>query len=506
MGTARVCTDLASVGLVWFFADGGEETSWGETGAWDHQVRTSALTGGAGYSGRDWRHPELARVGGRRAARESTMTSEVGSKQSRRSRSPSTSVILAGLLAVCAVGVYCAGQRNAAPMVWPDACGYLSAARVLATRGTYGLSVVQLNRLTLPEAPELDRIGWWPPLYSLAIALAAGSRMNDPVSLVAAANAIDLAGELLAAAGLGLLVWIAVRNVGAALLTGGLYLFSGPCMSEAPRILSEHLYMALAALAAAVHLVVVKRGGWLPATAAGVLWGLASLTRHWGVIVIACAASASVLALWSVPDRRRKLLAAVVTPAIGWSIWLAWAGRNYLTAGRAGGYYAPGQGPFGEQVLQTVLAYCLGFCANPAAPSVSPACRDFLGFMGAIALFVTLITGGGFVVGFGTLQSGGGAIGAMVHGTWTALHARDDPRIGRLRRHGPHQLPFRTHDDRDLRLHYCRCDCHRGKAATYAPCSRAADGLSGLRRDAARRFEHAAPPRLGCAAGLAGSW
>ncbi|MGC9318537.1 MAG: hypothetical protein ACP5KN_10965, partial [Armatimonadota bacterium] len=118
-------------------------------------------------------------------------------------RAPWTAITLAAIFILGAAALYAAGMLHAGPVLWPDACGYLSGAKMVAERGEYGLPLVQLNRSVLPDPPDLDRVPWWPPGYSAAIALASGMRGGDPTTMVAAAHMLGLACELAAAAGFG---------------------------------------------------------------------------------------------------------------------------------------------------------------------------------------------------------------------------------------------------------------------------------------------------------------
>lgn len=308
-------------------------------------------------------------------------------RSSRPSRLP---LMGAALFFACCAALYIAGQRHAAPVIWPDACGYLSAARVMATRGVYGLNLVQLNPWTLPEAPELDRLGWWPPLYSLVIALAAGHGVMDPAHLVATAGNLDLIGMLVAAAGLVALIAVASGSLPAGLLGGGLCILSGPFLSEVPRVLSEHLYLPLATWAAVLHLLAVKRGGWRLALGAGALWGLACLTRHWGVAAAVCAGGAAWMVLRG-QGWRRWLPSVLLAPGMGVASWAAWTARCLAVTGHSGGFYATGRGDFGKQLLISLRCYLTNFCWNPSA---GPCLRELQGitaFQGMVILGVSVL-------------------------------------------------------------------------------------------------------------------
>ncbi len=224
-------------------------------------------------------------------------------------------MVLALAVMVAAVGAaaYFPSAWHGGPVLWPDACGYLSAARMLATKGVFALNLVQLNPRTLASPADVDPIGWWPPAYPALLALAAGRGATDPDRLLGATLAVDLVGEAVAAVGLGVLVWLAAENAAAGLIAAGLYLLCGPSMSEAPKVLSEHLFMPLAAWAMVAQLVLIRRGGWGLAAVTGLLWGLAALTRHWGVLLAGCAAVGAYATLAGA-TRRAKMQAAALPP------------------------------------------------------------------------------------------------------------------------------------------------------------------------------------------------
>lgn len=206
----------------------------------------------------------------------------------RRPSSNRVAFALAALLTLGAASIFIAGALHAGPVLRADACGYLSAAQVVAERHQYGHSLVQINAIMLPNPPGIDPVGWWPPGYSVAIALASCMSADDPERMVAAAHALDLIGQLLAAAGFGVLAGIVGRNRTASVLTAGLYLLSVPIILDIPRLQSEHLYMPLLAWALVLQLRAVEKpcaltvagAAVLPAiciTAGGVLQGVTNL-------------------------------------------------------------------------------------------------------------------------------------------------------------------------------------------------------------------------------------
>ncbi|MCD6351359.1 MAG: glycosyltransferase family 39 protein, partial [Armatimonadetes bacterium] len=293
---------------------------------------------------------------------------------------------VAPMVAVLSLALYVASHHHASPVLWPDACGYLSAARVLVQRGRYGLDLVQLNPRTLAAPPEIDPVGWWPPAYPVALALL--SEFNaEPDHLLAAAHWLDLAGELAAAAGLGLLARLVVGEAWAGLLAGALYLLSGPSLSEAPRLLSEHLFMAFVAWACLSHLLAIRGRHTSWAVAAGLLWGLAALTRHWGLVLVLCATGATFWALRG-QLRHRGLRGAGVPIAVAVALWGAWALRDWLVGGMLSGNYAPGSSSPVPEFFLAVGAYLYGFVANPIGPAALPVFRTVVCALGAVVVLL----------------------------------------------------------------------------------------------------------------------
>jgi len=300
-------------------------------------------------------------------------------------------LILALLFVVLAAGLLIASAMHAGPVVWPDSCGYISAAQVLIEQGHYALSLIQLNPYVLPDPPEFDRAPWWPPGYSVAIALASGWRADDPAGMILGAHALDILAQLLAAAGFGVLVYTVSRSRVAAALTAGLYLLSAPILYEIPRLQSDHLFLALLAWASVLHLRAAQRPR--PATIAGAaaLWALAALTRHAAIIAAGCAGLATVALAWPKPDRWRRMAVGLVPTVVCWATSGGWLLRNMAVAGRVSGHYDEGALGYASQIMTVGLAYFSGFAVIPFVANVLPWLRNAICVAGTLLLLVTLI-------------------------------------------------------------------------------------------------------------------
>ncbi|MEA3403429.1 MAG: hypothetical protein U9R79_19460 [Armatimonadota bacterium] len=301
-------------------------------------------------------------------------------------------VALGAAFVLGAAGLYTAGMLHAGPVLWPDACGYLSGAKVVAERQEYGLSLVQLNPFVLPDPPDLDRVPWWPPGYSVAIALASGLNPGDPSAMVAAAHVLDLVCELAAAAGFGLLAALAVRSSTAGFVAAGLYLLSAPCMFEAPRLESEHLYLALMAWAAVLHMRGASRPRGREIAGAAVLWALAALTRHVAVVAAGCAGLAAVAIAWPHADRWRRAAYGLLPTLACWAGAGAWVVRNLAIAGRPTAPLWPGLRGYAAQATEVALSYFWGISGTALMPSAAPQMRDLVMLAGGFLLGASLLT------------------------------------------------------------------------------------------------------------------
>jgi len=229
-------------------------------------------------------------------------------------------------LAVVAVGLYAVGQQHAGPILWADAAGYLSGAQVIAKRHLYGLSLIQLNPHTITELPELDRVPWWPPGYSTAIAVVSLMRYSDPLQMLVATHWMNLLGQITAAAGFGVLAWQGSGRPFTGPLVAALYLLSGPVTYEAPRILSEHLAMPLIAWAAVLHLKATTTQRPAFVIGAGVLWAAAVLTRYNAAFIAGFAGLASVIALGPTRTNWRKAVQGLAPTIVAWLALATWLG------------------------------------------------------------------------------------------------------------------------------------------------------------------------------------
>ncbi len=315
---------------------------------------------------------------------------EEGGRTDRSARSRLT-LALALLFAIGAAGVFVAGALHAGPVLWADACGYLSGAQVLAESHTYGIDLVQLNPDSLASPPRITRVPWWPPGYPVAVALVSGMSASEPLRMVIAAHWLGIAGQILAAAGFGVLTWLATGRRTAAPLVAGLYLLSAPLLYEAPRLLSEHLFMPLVAWAAVMHLKAIqtRKRGFI--AGAVLLWSAAVLTRYTGAIIAGVAGLTSLAVIWSCEDRWHRLREAVVPVLVSWTVVAIWLGRNILLAGRTTQHYAPGETSIAMQIKEAVLAWLLGTCGVPLVPSVAPDARSMTMFFGGLFIAVSIL-------------------------------------------------------------------------------------------------------------------
>ncbi len=267
---------------------------------------------------------------------------------------------------------------------------------MLAERHIYGLDLIQLNPETTVAPPEIERVPWWPPGYSAAIALVSGMSASDPLRMVLAAHWLNIVGQLTAAAGLGVLAWLATRRRLAGMVVAGLYLLSGPLMSEGPRIISEHLFMPLVAWAAVLHLKALtsRHRGFV--LGASVLWSAAALTRYPGAVLAGIAGLACLMVLWPRRDRWQRLGQAITPMIVCWSVLAAWLTRNIFLEGRITQPYAPGEVSLTTQAWEAVMAWLVGTCGIPVVPSVAPEVRSMSvslgGFFLAVALLVISIS------------------------------------------------------------------------------------------------------------------
>ncbi|NSW56452.1 MAG: hypothetical protein HPY44_10580 [Armatimonadetes bacterium] len=280
--------------------------------------------------------------------------------------------------------VYC----HSAPIIWADSCGYLSAARTIHNEGVFGYRLVQLNPDTLADPPDTVRGGWWPPLYPFVISLIAGDSINTAEGAERAFFGLNLAGQLASLALLGWLIVSATGSLPAGFVAVGVYVLSAPSIWEAPRVVSEHLFMPLLLGAMLAQLRSIHCGRVWPALLAGVLWGLAGLTRHNALVLLACACLAALIIQWK-GGFRPVLVSAFIPGIMGAPIWGAWAVRNLMVTGEViGGYYAPGTGDLFLETVRTLRGFLEGFATLPWHASLWPAYRTGLSLFTALLVIV----------------------------------------------------------------------------------------------------------------------
>lgn len=297
-------------------------------------------------------------------------------------------LILAAAFATAATLWLVIVYRHSAPIIWADSCGYVSAARTIHNEGVFGYRLVQLNPDTLADPPEIVRGGWWPPLYSFVISLVAGDGINTVEGVEGALFGLNLAGQLASLALLGWLIASATGSISAGLVAVGLYALSGPSMWESPRVVSEHLFMPLLLGALLAQHGAVRSGRLWLSLLAGVLWGLAALTRHNALVLLACACLAALIVLWR-GGFRRVLMGALVPGLLGLLIWGAWAVRNLMVTGEViGGYYAPGTFDPVLETVKTLRGYLEGFATVPWSASPWPSLRIALSLSTALLVIV----------------------------------------------------------------------------------------------------------------------
>jgi hypothetical protein len=289
--------------------------------------------------------------------------------------------------------MYAIGQQHAGPILWADAAGYISGAQVIASEHVYGLSLIQLNPYSLAELPTLDRVPWWPPGYSAAIAAVSLMDPSDPLRMVFTTHWLNLIGQLVAAAGFGVLAWKGTGRPVSGPLVAALYLLSGPSTYEAPRIVSEHLFMPLVAWAAVAHLkaALTRRPAYI--VCAALLWTAAVLTRYNGAVIAGCAGLASLIVARPLRANWRQALAGLAPALVAWAALGLWFARNYAVAGRITGHYAPSQQDAVEQIAETFAAWFLGTSAMPVIPNIAPELRTAIVVWGALMLAIAIVAG-----------------------------------------------------------------------------------------------------------------
>ena len=223
------------------------------------------------------------------------------------------------LLALAALGAAGFAATRVDPFT-TDSLAYLDVAANLREGRGAVQSVVDFWRPAVP-----DPLGLWPPLYPALVALLGATG----VPLEAAARAIPLAGfAAFAFAFHALLAPALGRGLAAlttllALATPGVGTIAVHAWSEAP-----FLAFLTAGLALATGGAGSARSGAGRPVVAGLLLGLAAITRHAGLPLALAAAAVAVF----VPAARRRLGLPFAAGALAPP--LLWVARNLVTFGR----------------------------------------------------------------------------------------------------------------------------------------------------------------------------
>lgn len=296
---------------------------------------------------------------------------------------PRPGTVVAAGIAVALVlwGVHLALSGGATGL-FRDGGVYLVTAQELAERATYA-------QASLPGAPPAVR---YPPMLPLALSIGWCIAPDFPANLPLLKSVSAAGGVLLALLlppylrRLGFSRWVAAE-------TAVLTVLSPLTLRYATTVASELPFAALAIAALWTLDVASERSARVPAAVwAGVLAGLACLTRVVGVAVVI----AGVIALW--PRGRGRTAAFLVGAAVCVGPWLAWlvtqpAGgdMSYLAAYASDG--PPSLGQLLEHALELPAAAAL--VALPGVVDVLPveastAVLSVLYLLGGGALLLTL--------------------------------------------------------------------------------------------------------------------
>jgi hypothetical protein len=298
----------------------------------------------------------------------------------------SVAFALGALVLVAAIAPRVAGFTT-------DSDAYLDVAANLAAGRGLVQRVVDFWRPGLP-----DPLGMWPPLYPALVALvgAAGVPLESAARLVSAASFVAFAGAFHALSARALARGPAALVAAFSLSLAGVALLGAHAWSE-PTFL---------ALVAGAMVLLAGRGSGIAldarrAALAGLLLGLAALTRHAG-IVVAFAAVAGSLRTPTLRGARVPFAVLALAPGAAWMI------RNLLLFGRPFGPALPAaQLDAGSQAF--VLARALRWEFLPAPFDAGGA--------GALVLAAVLGTG----VALAVRDGGVGRVAAGLAGLQLAL-------------------------------------------------------------------------------------
>lgn len=280
------------------------------------------------------------------------------------------------LLAAAALGALVLLAPRLDPLT-TDSLSYLDVAANLKSGRGLVHSVVDFWRPALP-----DPLGLWPPLYPALVALA-----GLALPLEVAARAVTGASFVAFAFAFHAL---ADRAVGRALgaLATVLAVFAPGVLALGLHAWSEATFLAL--LAGALALLAGRdRTSVTPrrAALAGLLLGLAALTRHAGLPLVLVAGLAALLAPGVRPASRAAFAALALAPP------LAWMARNLVVFGRPLGPALP---PARQSVLEqgSELARALRWELVPAPFDVSPFLGTALVTAFVLGVILALVRGG----------------------------------------------------------------------------------------------------------------
>ncbi len=203
----------------------------------------------------------------------------------------------------------------------PDSVAYIGAARNLASGRGLSLPYGELADLPLTR---------FPPLYPMILA-GLGGLTGD------AATAARWLQALLIAANAALVAVFVSRISRRAAWTaalGSLVWMASPAMLELHSLAwSEPLFLFLGTGTLLLLGESLEGEGWRRAAGAGLLAGLASLTRYAGISLLATGGLA--LMLWGAGTRRERLASVFAFVATGAALPLLWMARNLRLTGNA---------------------------------------------------------------------------------------------------------------------------------------------------------------------------
>ena len=245
--------------------------------------------------------------------------------------------------------------RPPGPGLDPDAMSYLGAAESFAEQGTLRIPVGTWDS---PDGTEA--LGHFPPGFSLALAgpVALGA---DPVQ---AARTIEAASAAVTA---GLVVWLALGVGGpvAAVLAGTLLVFTPGFALDHLRVLSEPLFLALAALTLLLMLRLPGRP-----LAHGVVAALAGAVRYAG------ASLAGAAALWALSrpgTLRRRIGSAALMLLPTAVVQIAWTLRAHAESAKVRTFgLKSGLGPTFHEGWNTLTGWLApGLASTPLRAAVA---------------------------------------------------------------------------------------------------------------------------------------